>query len=192
MQKGTEVDVIWTQTSTNLEHNLAAIEFPLFRGYSGYRIFLIRKQEQDKFNRITNEEQLKQLVAGQVSFWPDVNVLKSNKYHMVEANTQQSLLSMLLHERFDYMPRTIPEAYREALQYDGLTVEKSIALYYPQTYYFFVNKNNTRLKERIELGFSKIERNGVLKQYFENHQDTQRYMYFNKSEQRTVFKLNIE
>ena len=57
--------VVCTMTSKDREKMLNTIRVPLLRGLGGYRIFLIKEGQQQKFSNINSAEQLKSLIAGQ-------------------------------------------------------------------------------------------------------------------------------
>ncbi|MCP4989655.1 MAG: hypothetical protein GY928_27450 [Colwellia sp.] len=50
--------VVWTMTSKTRESELDPIRVPLLRGVGGYRIFLIKAGEQERFSEINNVKQL--------------------------------------------------------------------------------------------------------------------------------------
>ncbi len=96
---------------------------------------------------------------------------------------------MLQHGRFDYMPRALHEPWNEVKMFDGLQVEKSLALHYPSPYYFFVSNDNPRLKSRIETGLRKAEANGSFQKLFDSHPVTKNMLAAAQLDIRKVFKL---
>jgi len=77
---------------------------------------------------------------------------------------------MLSVKRFDYFPRGINEAWNEISEkkekYPNLAVDPYIALYYPYPVYFFVNKNNLKLADRVERGLTIALEDGTFKALF--------------------------
>ncbi len=49
LEAGREIDVVWTMTSKNREKILLPIRIPILKGLLGHRIFIIRKQDREKF-----------------------------------------------------------------------------------------------------------------------------------------------
>ncbi len=65
LMQGEHVDVVWTMTSRKREKQLLPIRIPLLKGLQGYRIFIINENDNEKFNKISTLEDLRELVAGQ-------------------------------------------------------------------------------------------------------------------------------
>jgi len=76
--KGEQINVIWRSTSEKLERELLPIRIPLRKGLLGYRIFLIRKDDQAKFSAIQSLDELKKLSVGQGASWGDVALFTAN------------------------------------------------------------------------------------------------------------------
>lgn len=148
------INVIWTSTSKMREQLLLPIKISIVRGLNSYRVFLIRKEDQEKFHSVHNLNDLRKLQAGQGAQWPDTAVMMSNNLPLVTAAQSDLLFDMLAGRRFDYFPRGLYEVWGEQeLNADrGLIVEDSLMLHYPAPIYFFVNKKNTALADRIERG----------------------------------------
>jgi hypothetical protein len=183
------LSVTWTMTSQKREQELTPIRIPLLRGLGGYRIFLIKAGQQAKFSKINNAKQLKKLFAGQGRDWPDSAILTDNNYRLVTGPGHSTLFNMLQHGRFDYMPRGLHEAWSEVEIFEGLQVESSLALHYPSPYYFFVSKDNPKLKSRIEVGLRNSEKNGSFTKLFDNHPVTKNMLASAKLGQRKIFML---
>ena len=183
------LDVIWTMTSPDREKQLKPVRIPTLKGLGGFRIFLIRLGDEEKFKKINNESQLKALMAGQGLYWPDSNILLDNGYSLKKVVDHETLVKMLTFKRFDYMPRSLHEIWAEVAEMDNLTVEETLAIYYPSPFYFFVNNDNDILHNRISVGLSNAIDNGSFHHFFENHPSTKSLILNAKLEQRTVFKL---
>ena len=147
------------------------IRIPLFKGLFGYRVLLIRKQEQARFDQINTQQDLAKFLGGQGTHWPDTLILQANGLRVTTAETTESLFRMIAARRFDYFPRGVSEAWFELLQRQdaNLEVENKLLLYYPTAIYFFVNKNNEELAQRIEKGMEVLIDNGKFDQFFYNH-----------------------
>ena len=162
LQTGRSVNVIWTSLDKNRATNLLPIRISLLRGLNSYRVFLIRPQDIERFGQIKNLEQLSKLRAGQVSQWPDTQVMRANNLTVITSAHYHHIFSMLAANRFDYFPRGLYEAWEELEQHKNknITIEPSLMLHYPSPIYFFVNRKNTQLAERIELGLRLAQADG--------------------------------
>lgn len=70
------LSVFWTSTSKGLETEYQPIRIPIYKGLLGYRIFLIRKEDQPKCSKVRTLADLKGLVAGQGQYWSDTEILR--------------------------------------------------------------------------------------------------------------------
>ncbi len=114
MLKDGDIDIVWMGTSKAYEQQLFPIRIPILKGMLGHRIFIIRQGEQEKFTRINNLEQLRQIPLGQGKFWGDTAVLKYAGLKVVDPVKYESLFHMLEGGRFDYFPRALHEPWSEA------------------------------------------------------------------------------
>lgn len=168
---GTGTDIVWTFTTKSLEQQLLPIRIPIDRGLLGWRLLLIRKNEQSRFQQVTDKQQLAQLIAVQGHEWPDVNVLKSNDFKVITGANYSGLFNMLKLGRADYFPRAISEIQFELETHSNneLAIAESIVLYYPAPMYFFVNPKDIALAQAIEHGLRTAITDGSFKQLFLAH-----------------------
>lgn len=162
------IDVLWATTNKELETNLLPIRISLLKDLTSYRLFLIRKDDQEKFNQVKNLNDLRNLKAGQGVRWTDTEVLIANDLPVVTSPLFEPLFNMLLGKRFDYFPRSPHEiwAEEELFKNKGIVVEQHLMLHYITMKYFFVNKNNTQLADRIERGLNIAIADGSFDQLF--------------------------
>lgn len=163
--------VIWTMTDKERERQLRPIRIPLFKGLFGYRVLLIRKQEQARFDKVKTVQDLAAFLGGQGAHWPDTPILQANGLRLTTAETTESLFRMIKAKRFDYFPRGVSETWFELSQRKepNLALEENILFYYPADIYFFVNKENEALAQRIEKGMEALIDNGKFDQFFYHH-----------------------
>lgn len=171
VQTGQLNEVMWTTTSIEREELLRPIRVPIFRGLLGKRILIIRRQDQEIFARVNSKQDLAGLVAGQNAHWSDTEIFKANGLLVTGGGGKESLYKMLQADRFDYFPRGVIEIASEAdfLLGTELMVEQHLMLSYTMPIYFFVNKNNVELAERIESGWDIILKNGEFDKFFFGH-----------------------
>lgn len=148
------IDVTWTMINQEREEKLLPIKISLLRGMNSYRVFLIRSEDKQKFQAIKNLEDLRQYSAGSGSAWPDTSILLANGLPVITSAHYELLFTMLERKRFDYFPRGVYEVWTEqkAQASKGFVIEETLMFHYPAPIYFFVNKKNTQLAERIERG----------------------------------------
>jgi hypothetical protein len=165
------IDVVWSMTSIDREKQNRPIRIPLLKGLMGYRLLIIRAEDQSWFRRVQTIDQLRELRAGQGHDWPDTEILRANGLAVEGAVDYDGLFRMLQLGRFDYLPRAINEPWEElALRPGrGLAVEEGLMLYYPTAEYFFVHRDNNALADRIELGLRRAIADGSFDKLFREH-----------------------
>ncbi|QIR14201.1 hypothetical protein [Shewanella aestuarii] len=168
VEQNKHIDIVWTMTSIERENQLKAIYIPLLKGLMGYRIGIIRKGEQGKFDEIDTLASFKKITIGQGKDWPDVEILRLNGFNVVPG-ADQNLLAMLAKNRFDYFPRTLNEPWHELTLREDVELEQNLLLHYPAPIYFFVNKQNHLLAERIEFGLRVAISDGSFDDHFFNN-----------------------
>lgn len=175
LETGVEVDVVWSMTSIEREQRFLPIRVPIYKGLGTYRLLLIRAEDQARFSALKDETALKRQLISQVHDWVDTDILRHNKFKVVEASGYQSLFQMLLHKRVDAVPRSAIEIEAEQQQWSkqGLAIEADWLLHYPGAVYFFVSNNNAQLAERIEQGLRIALADGsfdlLFHKYFSDH-----------------------
>src|SRR6478609_4894561 len=60
------------------EKKFEAVWIPIDKGLLGYRIFLIRSEDQARFTSATTLDDLRNYTIGQGSGWKDIDILKAN------------------------------------------------------------------------------------------------------------------
>jgi len=162
------IDVLWASTSSELEAALLPVRISLLKDLSSYRIFLIRKEDQKKFDSVKSLNDLRKFRAGQGVRWTDTGILIANDLPVVTSSLFEPLFNMLLGKRFDYFPRGLDEIWNEEQLFvaKGIAIEQHIILSYITLKYFFVNKNNVKLADRIERGLKIAIDDGSFDQLF--------------------------
>jgi hypothetical protein len=166
------VDVLWTLTSIAREAKLRAIRIPIDRGLMGWRLLLIKQQDQEKFDHITSVEGLALLEGGQGHDWPDLPILRLGKLSVTGSSSYQGLFKMLARGHIDYFPRSAMEIWPELDAHQGqhgnidFAVEETMAIHYPAALYFFVHKNNQQLADALENGLRLAIADGSMQQLF--------------------------
>lgn len=171
-----------TNNQLNLAHFVATaareaaaipIRIPIMQGLLGYRLCLIKKENQEKFDDIRNKKQWleKNITIGQHHNWPDTEILQSNGLNVITTYKTDLLFQQLAKSRLDCFSRGINEISYEQISHKslGLAIEKNIVIYYPLPQFFFVNPSNQLLAERLQLGLTRLQQNGEMDRLFEKH-----------------------
>lgn len=183
-----QIDIMWTMSTIDREQFALPIKIPLTKGLIGYRVFMIRDGEQERFH---NLEGLKKMKALQGHDWPDTQILLHNGFHVETTTLYQSLFKMLNDGYVDYVPRGIMEAFAEEKAHADLNVhiENKFLLRYPAAIYFFVSPNNPKLAQRIKQGLTLANQDGSFDQLLYNHPKHKNIWQQLKSHQRTLVTL---
>lgn len=182
------IDVTWRMTTVDYEKRMLAVYFPLLKGMMGNRIFIIRKGDQSLFYKNLPFSSLAKMVAGQGHDWPDNNILQHNNLP-ITTGANHTLLDMLNKGRFDYFPRALHEPWIEIKGKSNYVVEQNLMFQYPAPLYFFVNKKNVMLKNRIKLGLMKALNSGKFDKFFNEHPITRNILERANVQNRKVFSL---
>lgn len=147
-------DIHWMNTNATREAVLRPIRVPLFKGLIGWRLLLLRPQDENRFEGMSGLEPLKGLKAVQGHDWPDSRVLEANGLEVVRTPHWEGMFKMLYAGRVDYFPRSVLEVWDEQRAFEelNLVVDDHVVLYYPAAYYFFVRKESHELAALIEKG----------------------------------------
>lgn len=162
------LDACWTSSDAHIESVLQPIRIPLFKGLLGYRIFIINKYDQSKFDNIRTLAELKQLKLGQGRTWADTRILEANGFDVVKVTKYPNLFHMVEGGRFDAFPRGVHEPFSElALRPElELAIEKKLMIYYKMPFYIFVSKDNRKLARDLEIGFERAIADGSFDKTF--------------------------
>lgn len=168
--KNDVTQIMWAATDETVESELTPIRIPILKGFLGHRIFLIRKGDQARFDRVQSIGDLQQIKLGQGTTWADTRILKSNGLNVVTTQKFAGLMHMLDGGRFEAFPRGVQEPWSEVNFAPGLEleVEKRIMLVYKMPMYFFTSKANAALAKDIEFGLNRAIADGSFDKVFFN------------------------
>ncbi|GAA3935187.1 hypothetical protein [Litoribacillus peritrichatus] len=173
--KQQQVDLLYLPPKDNLLESFDYIPFDIHAGMLGYRVFIIRENDQRRFDQVESLDDLRRFVGGFGSQWGDFKVFGLNDLPVIGAANTSVLLNMLNHERFDYFHRGLHEAWAEVeannSKLPNLSVETGLTLRYPFQVYYWFNPSNTELKQRFETGLLLVLQDGsyhaLFKEYFQ-------------------------
>lgn len=159
-------------TQKGARKGLIRVAVPLLNGFMGYRILLIRKENQAVFRTVSTLEDLAKLPMGFGKGW-EGHVYKQNGFKVAEPLTMDSLLKMLAGRRYFFVPLSVIEIddhYEiEGLRVDNLVPEKTLLIYMPLPVYFYVSPEYSKLAERLTAGLLYIKESGKMDTIFKEH-----------------------
>ncbi len=184
-------DVVLTMTSKERERDFHPIRIPIYKGLYGYRLAIINQGDQSKFSAIRTQEDFQKLWAGQNEVWPDTQILRANGFNVVGTSGYVELFAMLKERRFDFFPRGVHEPWKELadVKIPGLVVETDLAIHYPAPGYIFTKKDNQKLADRLERGFSMAIEDGSFDRLFYNHPHMKEVLERANLKNRKIFEL---
>lgn len=185
------MSVMWAGTQRKYEEDMLPIRIPVLKGMLGHRIFIIRKGDQTKFDRVSTLSQLQEIPLGQGRSWGDTVVLKHSNLKVIAPVKYESLFYMLEGGRFDFFPRALHEPWSEVSSRPelNLTIEEKILLIYPFAMYFFVGPEERVLANDIERGFRRAIEDGSFDQLFFSHPMIKDALELSNLSDRIIFRL---
>lgn len=161
-------DVHWINTTADREQELLPIRIPLYKGVIGWRALLIKPEMQATFDQVDSVQDLKRFVFAQGHDWADVEILVENGFAVERSSNWGGLFKMVNLDRAQAFPRSIVEIVAEQKEEvaKDLAIERNLILRYPAAYYFFVAKDNLRLKNAIERGLQNSLQDGSFDRLF--------------------------
>lgn len=148
-----ELDLLWSMTDIEREQRFLPIRIPLMQGLLGYRVILIKKQDEALFAKMSVDE-LKQMPCYQGADWPDTTILAANGFKVRGVSDYKRIHTMLDQGNIRCFPRGLLEAWGEISmkQLKNTVVDRHFLLIYPTDIYFFVHKENQALAVLLEQG----------------------------------------
>lgn len=190
LRENREVNVVWSMTDAQREKDLLPIRIPIAKGLIGLRVFVINDDNKSRFTNINSKNELLNLVALQGEEWPDTKILQANGFNVVTVPDYKEAYSLLIQGKGDFFPRSVIEVLAEIAEEGkerALSIEPSMAIYYPTAMYYFVSKSNPTLARLIETGLNRAIEDGSFDALF-NASNKPILEQLNMSE-RTVYTL---
>jgi hypothetical protein len=155
------------------DSGVLVVEQPILKNLLGYRQLIAKNDSLDRIAKERDLESFVQLVAGQVTAWPDIDVLKKNGIPVRTAAAYPSLYPMLKFDRFDYISLGIGEIHASLVaQKDtnkDFSVVEDLVLYYPFPAYITVSESVPELAKRFDFAMNKITKSGQFDEIFHRH-----------------------
>jgi hypothetical protein len=162
------IDVFWSVTSDEREKQALAIRIPIVKGVLGYRLGVIKKSRIDYFSTLKNDGELRDLRFGLRGDWPDSVIFKDNDFKVLEYSQESGGYELLEASRIDVLPIDALFVEHVANMAD-LAIDPLHVYYYPSAVYFFVNKHNKALYQKLKSGLDKAIEDGSFDTLFNSH-----------------------
>ena len=167
-----QINTLVHDSTDTLEKNLYPVKIPIDKGIIGFRVFLIRGEDQARFAGVQTLEDLKRFSIGQGADWSEVDIYRSAGFKVVPATSYENLFPMLVARRFDAIGRGVSEIANEMAvfgdAFPDMMIENNLLLYYPMPEYFFFPKTEEGLRyaRRVTAGMQMLVQNGTLDRMF--------------------------
>ena len=169
---------------------LISADYPLDHGLLSYRICFVSPAAKALVAAAKSLDDLRKFTIGQGANWPDIAILESNGFRVLQNQNYTGLFKMVIGNRVDLFCRGISELHKEYTEYKylgDLQYDESFALVYPMPYALYFNKNSAPVIRRIEEGLNIARTDGSLKELFTRyHRDD---ILFAKLKHRKIFYL---
>ena len=160
-------------SSPERNRELRPVPIPIAQGMLGFRICIIRKGDQARFDRIFSADDFQQqgLTIGQGTHWPDTRILRQSGFEVVTSPRFSNLLTMLERDRFDCFLRGVGEILIDLQQYQGdrLTIEDGLVFTYRMPSYLFVAPDDEHMAERLTVGLHRAMLSGDYEEWFSTY-----------------------
>ena len=186
--------VMYLSTTPDFEKSLIPIRIPVDKNLGGYCVFLIRKEDQARFDAVKSLDDLRRFTYGLGLGWIDVGILRSNGFRVVTGSSYDGLFEMLLERRFDIFLRAAVEVLdeydRRKTSFPALHIEDGIILYYHLPMYFWFSRTNEgrRLAARAEEGMRMMIADGTYDAIFNKYQ--RRKIMQLRLRERRIFRIS--
>ncbi|HEX6833799.1 MAG TPA: hypothetical protein VF132_09740 [Rudaea sp.] len=146
---------------------------PVDKGLLGYRVFLIRGEDQARLTKETTLDDLRRFTIGQGNGWKDIGILRENGLNVMAGGDYSGLFAMLANRRFDLFSRGVEEVLDEYAQrrqqFPSIAIEKNLMLYYPIARYFWFARSDAGrdLAARVREGMTVMIDDGSFERLFE-------------------------
>ncbi len=178
-------------TAQRIAH-LRPIRIDLLRGLIGLRFLVVKRENVERFGRMTEDEILHKVRYGSQAQWADVGLMQANGMQLELVSNAQKLYLMLATGRFEALSRGANEVFAElkanADIASQLAIEPLHALYYDYPVWFWVRRDNEPLARAIETGLRNILRDGSFRELFLDRHRAE--IEFARKSRRRVIRLS--
>ncbi len=185
-----ELSIFWMLATAQRNRQFIPIPVGLTNGLIGKRLFLIRPDEQYRFDAIKNLADLRAsgLVAGLGQGWFDARIWQYNMLPFkAHPGNWKLIFRMLAAGRdYDYFPRGLNEILHEASHHTDLGIEKRLVLVYDRDFFFYLSQSGpyagARYRKVIEDAMQRAIAEGLIDRLVQKYwgEDLRRLDYENR------------
>lgn len=158
------IDVADFGYSVSSEDELKPIYFPIDLGLSGVRVVLA--PEHSDLLKSNNLDLLRIQVAGLGKYWAEESIWRTADLPYYTAPNLDSLYSMVLKRRIDYLPLGVNEVMdflnKRLPISNSLSIHNSMLIKYRLARMFFVHPDSQELAKQIRIGLDRLYKSGLL------------------------------
>jgi len=175
-QASGRLTVMYLSTTREFERTLVPVRIPVDKNLGGYNVFVIRKENKDRFKNVRSLDDLRRFSVGLGLGWIDVGILSSNGFKVVTGSSYDGLFHMVDNGRFDILLRAAIEVLDEYASRRKTTpeleIEDRLCLYYPLPMYFWFSPTaeGRRNAARAEEGMRAMIADGTYDRIFDKYQ----------------------
>lgn len=165
-----DIDIAWSATDEDKENDFLPIRVPIYKGLTGWRLFLIAPNSAAKFAKVNDLEDLLKYTATQRLNSPSATVLQAKQFNVVTGGQTENMFAQLADGQADFLARSVIDVRKDFdlwSQHQPVIIEKRLGLRYPAAMYFFLNTRNVTLHRLIETGLNKAIENGEFDALFQ-------------------------
>ena len=173
LHKGKDLTVLTSPPKRQWSKKVIRVPFPIQRGISSYRIFMLMEEHKELLKNVHTLAQLKAVSTGSSSDWSTTQILADHGFNLVVGYGYATMFDMLAQGRFQTFNRGVNEIPIEleifSRKHKQLAYDRYVAVYTYLPNYFYVSPQHKRLAHRIEAGLIKMHKNGALDELFTAH-----------------------
>lgn len=152
---------------------MVPVRVPIMRGLLGYRVLLIRAEDQARFDAINSFADLSSVKFGSGEVWADTRILREAGLTVVGGEDFDGLFKMLRSGRFDAFGRGVTEAADDLARIgeSDIVLERHLLLHYPHPVYFWFSPTAEGRKHaaRVLAGMRALKADGTLNRLVAQH-----------------------
>jgi len=174
LQLNRYLNVAMTVSNPEWENAISPIRVPIRLEALKYRLLLIQKKDEVHFSNVNSLSELQAFSSGVRQSWTTKDVLIKNNFVTLPAYSYEALFAMLNKGRFDFILRGVHEIYPEfesrIEELSNLMIETHLVIEIPNSYYYvYVSPLEERIKHRLQLGLTMMQKNGDLQVLFDQY-----------------------
>jgi hypothetical protein len=169
--KKKKLDLCWNAATHERLRQFRAVQFPIYRGLLGYRLLFTHNENLTALSKVHTRKALANFSVGLGKSWLDSKIFSKNGFLVYQGSDYESLFAMLANKRFHLFPRSIIEIWPEQKAFEEyeLSIEPHLLLHYPLVAYYFVNKDNEVLAQKLYEGLQRITKSGEFYALFDRY-----------------------